>query len=238
MKQLILLGISAGAIPVIAEIADEVFNCKSFLILKNIEVNEMNYDFKFQEYEYEILKDHEYHYNDLENNSIHFGVLSSHIKFILYHHFNSNHSINADHFVNLIHPDGYLSKSAVYKKGFALEPKGVVSSLCKFGFGVTVKRSSSIGHHVELGDFVSVNPGVVLSGFVKVGTGTEIGTGTTVVNNINIGKGCLIGAGSVVTKDIPNGVVAYGNPCKVIRTNERWEQALATLGALSVEDLD
>jgi acetyltransferase-like isoleucine patch superfamily enzyme len=34
---------------------------------------------------------------------------------------------------------------------------------------------------------------------------------------VTIGKESVIGAGSVVTKDIPKGVIAYGNPCKPIR---------------------
>ena len=34
---------------------------------------------------------------------------------------------------------------------------------------------------------------------------------------VTIGDGCIIGAGSVVTKDIPAGVIAAGNPCRVIR---------------------
>ncbi|MEX0778979.1 MAG: hypothetical protein WD491_10615 [Balneolales bacterium] len=66
----------------------------------------------------------------------------------------------------------------------------------------------------------------MISGNVSIGEGTEIGTGTSIVNNVSIGRHCLIGAGSVVTKDIPDGVVAYGNPCKIIRNNERWEKAL------------
>ena len=37
---------------------------------------------------------------------------------------------------------------------------------------------------------------------------------------LNIGKDCMIGAGSVVVKDIPDGVTAYGNPCRV-RTKEK-----------------
>ncbi|WP_338063239.1 hypothetical protein [Zobellia amurskyensis] len=34
---------------------------------------------------------------------------------------------------------------------------------------------------------------------------------------VTIGNNVTIGAGSVVTKDVPNDVLAYGNPCKVIR---------------------
>ena len=39
---------------------------------------------------------------------------------------------------------------------------------------------------------------------------------------VHIGKNAVIGAGSVVTKDIPDNVVAVGNPCRVLReVNER-----------------
>ena len=43
------------------------------------------------------------------------------------------------------------------------------------------------------------------------------GGNVTVLPNVKIGSDTVIGAGSVVTKDIPSGVVAVGNPCKVLR---------------------
>lgn len=44
--------------------------------------------------------------------------------------------------------------------------------------------------------------------------------GANIIDGIKIGENSIIGAGSLVTKDIPSGVVAYGNPCKIIRKNE------------------
>jgi len=44
--------------------------------------------------------------------------------------------------------------------------------------------------------------------------------GTNILNQVKIGKNTIIGAGSVVTKDIPDNVVAYGSPCKIIRDNQ------------------
>jgi acetyltransferase-like isoleucine patch superfamily enzyme len=44
--------------------------------------------------------------------------------------------------------------------------------------------------------------------------------GTNILNQVKIGKNTIIGSGSVVTKDIPDNVVAYGSPCKVIRDNQ------------------
>lgn len=37
---------------------------------------------------------------------------------------------------------------------------------------------------------------------------------------VTIGDNVVIGAGSIVTKDLPSNVVAYGNPCRVIRENQ------------------
>lgn len=40
---------------------------------------------------------------------------------------------------------------------------------------------------------------------------------------VTVGDGSVIGAGSVVTKDIPAGVVAVGNPCKVLRKISEYD---------------
>ena len=44
-----------------------------------------------------------------------------------------------------------------------------------------------------------------------------IGANVTVLPGVTIGDDTVIGAGSVVTKDIPAGVIAVGNPCRVMR---------------------
>lgn len=53
---------------------------------------------------------------------------------------------------------------------------------------------------------------------VTIGNNVWIGGSVTILPGVTIGDNTTIGAGSVVTKDIPAGVVAAGNPCKVIRT--------------------
>lgn len=52
---------------------------------------------------------------------------------------------------------------------------------------------------------------------VKIGSDCWFGANVVVCPGVTIGDGCVIGAGSVVTKDIPAGVFAAGNPCRVIR---------------------
>ena len=52
---------------------------------------------------------------------------------------------------------------------------------------------------------------------INIGNDVWIAANVTVCGGVTIGNGCVIGAGSVVTRDIPDGVIAAGNPCKVIR---------------------
>lgn len=52
---------------------------------------------------------------------------------------------------------------------------------------------------------------------IQIGNDCWIASNVTVCGGVTIGDGCVIGAGSVVTRDIPSGVLAAGNPCRVIR---------------------
>ena len=88
---------------------------------------------------------------------------------------------------------------------------------------------------VEIGDDVFFGPGVhvytathpidaaerirgpELARSVRIGSRVWIGGGSIVLPGVTIGEGTTIGAGSVVTRDVPAGVLAAGNPCRVLR---------------------
>ncbi|MCG3654180.1 DapH/DapD/GlmU-related protein [Aliarcobacter butzleri] len=55
---------------------------------------------------------------------------------------------------------------------------------------------------------------------VIIGDNCWIGGGTIVLPGVSIGNNTVIGSGSVVTKNIPHNVIAYGNPCRVIKNRE------------------
>lgn len=52
---------------------------------------------------------------------------------------------------------------------------------------------------------------------VHIGKNVWIGAGVIVLPGVTIGENSVIGAGAVVTKDVPADVVAFGNPCRVVR---------------------
>lgn len=52
---------------------------------------------------------------------------------------------------------------------------------------------------------------------IEIGSDVWVGGGALILPGVRIGSRTVIGAGSIVTRDIPDGVLAAGNPCRVIR---------------------
>ena len=73
---------------------------------------------------------------------------------------------------------------------------------------------STAGHPL---DVEQRNKGLEYAYPITVEDNVWIGASVTVLPNVTIGSGSVIAAGSVVNRDIPKGVIAAGNPCKVIR---------------------
>ncbi|MEG1702811.1 MAG: sugar O-acetyltransferase [Erysipelotrichaceae bacterium] len=56
---------------------------------------------------------------------------------------------------------------------------------------------------------------------ITIGNHVWIGGGSILLPGVSIGDNCVIGAGSVVTHNIPANSIAYGNPCRIIRENNK-----------------
>ena len=123
-------------------------------------------------------------------------------------------------FATAIHPSAIVSPSAKIGEGTVVMAGVVINADAKIGKHCIVNTGTSIDHECVVENYCHIAPGVNISGDTHVGEGTWVGVGSGVMQGIKIGKNCMIGAGSVVVRDIPDGVVAYGNPCKVMRKNE------------------
>ena len=106
-----------------------------------------------------------------------------------------------------------------------------------FGSGIYANSNLTLvdDGHIYVGDKVMFGPNVTIATAnhpidpelrsralqynkdVYIGENVWIGAGVIIVPGVHIGKNTVIGAGSVVTKDIPENVVAVGNPCRVLR---------------------
>lgn len=94
--------------------------------------------------------------------------------------------------------------------------------------------------HIYVGDYTQFGPNVVLATAghpicpelreqlyqynapIRVGRNCWLGANVVVVPGVTIGDNVVVGAGSVVTRDLPDNVVAVGNPCRILReVNDR-----------------
>lgn len=121
-------------------------------------------------------------------------------------------------YAKAVHPNAIISPSATIDSGTVVMQGAIIQADAIIGRHCIINSGASIGHECRIDDFVHISPHATLCGNVSVGEGSWIGAGATVIPGIKIGRWCTIGAGSVVIKDIPDGTIAYGNPCKIKRT--------------------
>lgn len=131
---------------------------------------------------------------------------------------------------------GHLGKGAVVKP----------SLRCDYGYNVSIGAGTFINYdcvlldcnRITIGEEVQMAPGVHIytathpldaatrrSGLeyalpVTIGDGVWLGGGAIVCPGVTIGENTVVGAGSVVTRSLPAGMLAAGNPCRVIRPAE------------------
>jgi acetyltransferase-like isoleucine patch superfamily enzyme len=107
----------------------------------------------------------------------------------------------------------------------------VVDYGCRIGDRVKIHCNCYVAQYTDLENDVFLAPGVTIANDLypgddrsaqlmagpRIGAGAQIGVNVTILPFVRIGAGALIGAGSVVTRDIPAGVVAFGNPAMARR---------------------
>jgi sugar O-acyltransferase (sialic acid O-acetyltransferase NeuD family) len=129
-------------------------------------------------------------------------------------------------FVNAIHPSVIIGNNVKIGKGVIAMAGVIFNPGANIGDFTFFATGAQVEHDCYIGDFASISAGSVLGGHVHIGDFAAITLGVTIVDRVTIGKNTVIGSGSLVTKDIPDNVLAYGSPAKIIRTREPGERFL------------
>lgn len=212
---LILLGFCPATVPIVLETAQAAMGISAAIVYENIERVGSETPYLPPGVALNAVKWAGQTFP--ANACLHLGVSGTFPKYAVTCFFEQEAGISPDAYATLIHPQAIVFASATLLPGCFIEPGTVISSFATLGLGVSVKRGATVGHHAVLGNYVNINPGATICGRVTIGHGTIIGAGAVISDGVTIGSNCMIGAGSVVVKDIPDEVVAFGNPCKVVR---------------------
>jgi UDP-3-O-[3-hydroxymyristoyl] glucosamine N-acyltransferase len=220
MKSAAFLGVAWSYMAVLADVLYETFGVRDFHVYKNMPIEgSPRLDFNPHKYAFTVYEPGTY--ASIPQTLRVFGVCWPKAKYFVAKDFEKYLDYPKE-LSNCIHPTAYVAGTVQYGAGLLVEPEVIISSQTTLGKGITLKRACSIGHHNKIGDFTDLDPGVTTASHVTIGKGCIISTEVVIRNGVSIGDNTYIGMGSVVTKDIPAGVVAYGNPCQVIRENLNW----------------
>jgi sugar O-acyltransferase (sialic acid O-acetyltransferase NeuD family) len=128
------------------------------------------------------------------------------------------------------HPSALIAASAEISKGSTILAHSHVGPGSRVGAFCIINTGSSIDHDCTMQDFASIAPGVFTGGLVQIGECSAIGVGASVSDRISIGSHAVVGTGAVVVRDVPDLVVAYGNPARVKRPRREGEKYFERVG--------
>ncbi|MEQ1789546.1 MAG: acetyltransferase [Rickettsiales bacterium] len=123
-------------------------------------------------------------------------------------------------FITAIHPSAIIAKTVSLGAGTMVMAGAIINPYTTVGKHCILNTNSTIEHDNIIGDFVHIAPSVTMCGNVKIHTGAMIGVGTNIIPNITVGENSVIGAGSLVCCDLPENIVCYGVPARIIRKKD------------------
>lgn len=136
---------------------------------------------------------------------------------------------------------GGYSRAEFLKKNHYFKSQGEHCYLQPYNFG-TEPHMISFGNNVHVASgvtFINHDVSVFMlrhmepetefkarTGEITIGDNVFIGSNSVLLYGVQIGSNVVIGAGSIVAKDIPDGVVAVGSPCKPIGNFDDWKEKM------------
>jgi sugar O-acyltransferase (sialic acid O-acetyltransferase NeuD family) len=129
-------------------------------------------------------------------------------------------------FVNAIHPSVIIGDNVVLGEGVVVMAGCIINPKAKVGDFTFFATGAQIEHDCVIGNFASISAGSITGGYVTLEDFAAITLGVTVIDRLKIGRNTVVGAGSLVVKDLPDNVLAYGNPAKIIRSRIDGEKFL------------
>jgi len=129
-------------------------------------------------------------------------------------------------FINAIHPSTIVGMNVVFGEGIVIMAGCIINPNANVGSFCFLATGAQLEHDCIMGDFASISAGVVTGGKVVIGRYSAITLGVVILDRLTIGENTVVGSGSLVVKNLPDNVLAYGNPAEIIRSRTPGERFL------------
>jgi len=129
-------------------------------------------------------------------------------------------------FLNAIHPTVSIGRNTKLGVGIAVMSMGVVSSDCVVEDFCILNSGAILGHNSYMSEYSHLSANSIAGAKTEIGKFSAINLGVTIIDRTSIGENTVVGAGAVVLKDLPDNVLAYGNPAVIIKARKPKESFL------------
>lgn len=159
------------------------------------------------------------------------AVLERHAARIRYHHVESDRRNSAVPLLDLkgvnarIEPGSFIRDGVTIGDRVIVMMGAVVNIGAEIGAGTMIDMNAVVGARALVGENCHIGAGAVLAGVLEPPSATPVvieddvlvGANAVVLEGCRVGRGSVVAAGAVVTSDVPAGVVAAGQPARVIK---------------------
>jgi len=215
MKDIYIIGTAGFA----SEVTEYILDNGEYRIKGYFDINEKNH----KEYRYQApFLESEKNFNFNSNDSVAIAISDNKIRNKIY----LNLKEKGVNFPNILHKSAFISKLCQIDEGSIICPFVTITSNSNIGKNFQANLYSYVAHDCIIGDNVTFAPSVKCNGNVVIENNVYVGTGTVIKQGsldrkLIIGQNSIISASTYVNKNVPPNHLAYGNPCKFIKKNER-----------------
>lgn len=120
----------------------------------------------------------------------------------------------------LIHPGVYIDETTTIGKGCIICEGVTITSCVEIGDNTFVHPHAVIGHDIKIGKHCMIGANSEIGGANVIGDRSYFGFMSGTKELLTIGQDVICSAGAIVFRDLPDGVIAVGNPARIMKNND------------------
>lgn len=120
----------------------------------------------------------------------------------------------------LIHPGVYIDETTTIGEGVVIAEGVTITANVEIGANTYIQPHAVVGHDIRIGKHTVIGSNCQIGGGDYIGDRVFMGFLSGTTDHISIGNDSIISAGAIVFKELPEGIIAVGNPARIMKNND------------------